>query len=203
MSLLAEPAEKAATTGRPRPDAVAALAGLLAMLCLGAGLVAGVVIGRHTAPSPPLPLLQPDAGAGSATPDNSVAAQRAIALVIGQTRAADAMTFDQWYRARLNRLAPDIRFQYIAQLNGNALCGFWQVVATVVPGPVQPGDPANTDDMLNQHGAIATIDELSGDIVAATANVTTLVHFGSDGCVAPGPPTAPSWYDDFRSGKAP
>jgi len=104
VTLLAEPgASTAAPRGRS-PRGVAGLIVAAALTCIGAGLGAGIVLGRHTASSsPPATLLTPSdtgsVGFGSTDP----AAQRAIALVAGTTRS-DGMSFDEWYRARLNRL---------------------------------------------------------------------------------------------------
>jgi hypothetical protein len=213
VTLLAEPG---APTAAPRGRSPRGLAGLIAavgLTCIGAGLGGGIVLGRHTAStSPPVTLLTPsdtgDVGFGSTDP----AAMRAIALVVGATRS-DGMSFDEWYRARLNRLAPGIRFRYAAGLEGNRVCGYWRVIAGAVPGPVLPSDPPNENDVLNTDGAIASVDGLTGGVVGVnsqTAAVSLLnleSHCSSQpqpGQVAfsTGTPTS-TWLDQFRAGAAP
>jgi hypothetical protein len=194
MSRLVEPAQQTHAMRPPLRGAAATVAGMFAVLCLGTGLAAGLLIGRHTAPAAPPALLQPVTGQ-PVDLGSTAAAQRAIALVVGQSRVGDGMTFDQWYRVRLNRLAPGIHFRYTAQLLGDALCGYWDVGA-IGSGPSQPGDA----DVLNQYGRIAEIDELSGEIVRPNDGS---VQFATGDCISSAPAATSPWYGEFLAGRNP
>jgi hypothetical protein len=167
----------------------------LALLGVGYGLGFGV---SHWTQPQQWARLSP---ASTQPRDETAAARRAIALVVGQTRAGDEMTFDAWYRARLNRMAPGIRFEYEALLSGNDICGFWSVYATVIPGPAL--GPPNEVDVLNRDGIIGSVDEVTGTIQSLDKFSAGASSYRTDDhCLSPLRATH-AWLDDFRAGASP
>lgn len=134
--------------------------------------------------------------------DEGAAAQRAIGLLVGETRATDGMTYDAWYRARLNKAAPGIDFEYRALLDGNDYCGFWSVYAEVIPGPAR--GPANTIAVLNDEGTVGTVDETSGDVAGLDKRSSGGAAYDiQTGCALQPHPVPPTWFDEFRAGASP
>ena len=166
------------------------------LLGVGAGLGLGIGVAHWRLP-PAQPLLSPSY---TQPRDRGAAARRAVALVIGETRASDGMTFDTWYRARLNKFAPGIEFEYQAELSGNDDCGYWSVYATVIPGPAH--GPANTVDVLNQYGAVGTVNEVTGS-VAGLDKQSAGVGIYQGACLLQPRPAEQTWLDAFRAGAAP
>jgi hypothetical protein len=169
-------------------------------VCIGLGAGATAVVSHLTAPTASLTpaILAP----ASANQNNDPAAQRAIALVVGQTRASDHATFDQWYRARLNKLAPGIAFEYNAQLSGRPSCGEWAVFAGVIPGPAT--GPRNTPDVLNQYGAIASVLVQTGSVGGLDFGTADRhVFMLATRCSIQIPSDGHTWLDEFRAGAAP
>lgn len=159
---------------------VAAVATAAACFGLGAGV-------SHWTQGRQWSVLSPS----STTPrDDGVAEQRAIGLVVGMTRTSDGLTFDAWYRAREARLHPGATFSYRALLNGNDVCGFWEVYAMPVRGVVQPQTLASVDEAT---GAVSGEDEIGShtSYVAMTSRCAFAARPGH------------TWLDQFRGGAAP
>lgn len=168
-------------------------------VCVATGAGATAALEHLAAPSASLStaILAPT----HADHNNDPAAQRAIALVVGETRASDHSTFDQWYRARLDKLAPGITFQYSALLQGLPSCGEWDVFASVVPGPAT--GPPNTPDVLNQYGPIAAVLVQSGSVRGLDFSTIGTHVFGlRTNCSYPVPSNGHTWLDAFRAGAA-
>lgn len=165
---------------------------LTGLILVGLAFSAGVAIVPK-----PLPWLSPSYGQPR---DQAAAAQRATALLMGQVRPTDGLTFDAWYRARLNRLAPGIQYRYEALLNGNDIGGYWAVYAVVIAGPAY--GPSNTVDVLNEDGGVGSVDEATGRVTGLSHSCVSVSSY-QGGCVAEAQPVQQTWFDDFRSGARP
>jgi hypothetical protein len=168
--------------------------------CGGVAIGAGVAsLEIHHAETAPVSLLGPASHPGT-TPDPS--AQRAIALVVGETRPVDGLTFDQWYRIRLARLAPGISVRYVAQLLGNGHCGQWEVFAIAAKS-----SPTTARGVIDEYGAIASVDVVSGDIVGLGSPAPARGHVtqgaGSSSCPVQPRASGASWLDEFHQGATP
>ena len=163
---------------------------LLALVVTGvaaAGFGLGVGTAHWTAATQ-WPLLSPSSAAPR---DQEQAERRAIALVAGQTRAADGLTFDAWYRLREARLHPGVDFTYRGFLDGNDLCGYWEVEAIPNSGSVQTQPLATVDE---QTAAVSGTAEPGGSHVSyySFARHCAFAAAASD-----------TWLDQFRAGAAP
>lgn len=189
MATLADPPEVSPSVRvwgwRPPPSLATFLLGLL-MAAAGIGVAVGIAIGHG--------------GEQPASARAPLGEAQAVALVVGEVRQ-DGTTFDSWYRARLDGLAPGIRFTYGAVHDGTDVCGFWKVYAEVIAGP-GTGQPANAIQMLNKHGSIATVDELSGRVLGMDTFGKTYVDQDTH-CPVQAPPEQHTWLDDFRAGATP
>jgi hypothetical protein len=173
---------------------------LLALALVGLGIGSVVAIQRIAVPPPGAAGLLTPAASGS-QPGAGSAEQRAIALAIGETRSSDGMSFGEWYRARLSRLAPGIAFRYEALLSGNDACGEWSVYATVIPGPTR--GPSNTTAILNQDGPVASVDEQTGRVIGLDLHTAGVRVFGiGTNCSPQTQSDGHTWLDQFRAGVA-
>jgi hypothetical protein len=172
---------------------------LTALACVGLGVGSVFAIQRIAVPPGHAGLLS--LGTTDAVPDRGSAALRAIALVIGETRSSDGMSFDAWYRARLNRLAPGIMFEYQAQLDGNRTCGGWRIVATVIPGAAS--GPTNATAVLNADGVVASVDEQTGRAVGLDLHTASIHYLSASDCNFQPPSDGHTWLDAFRADAAP
>jgi hypothetical protein len=186
-----------ASPGRRPPRLIGLVAGLV-VASATAGIGVGVAIGHHFGGTAPAALLVPAPDDRGSDP----AGDRAIALVVGRTRASDHMTFDQWYRTRLSRLAPGNGVAYIAQLSGSRLCGEWRISAVAVPGPLRGGRAAL--DVLKRFAAIASVDEVTGKVVGLDERTAGMFGYDiSTHCSIAPASSHQTWLDQFDGGAVP